>query len=419
MKKLLLALFFVSIGFASTSSPVFAFDKTTITPTAHWEYEGYVVDQYFGVPGLQIVNYSEPWREHGILPLSDNAGNLWIFNNREQTLTSTPYQLAYRTAYPGYRNSSRNGLTARVLEVDKKILVMNDGSLFLFDPINGDVEQLLDKDATDLYVVENQVYWGGGATRVVNEQIYFTSVVDGEYKYFWLQDVNTVEEIYELPISDMLFDRNELAIGIPASEYLLKNAPHIALTDTLGAEHFVGQVNGGIYIANEAGDLTKIGYTDQDIVRAENEDHYYIDSKSQKSPRTVGDSSVAWIGEDRALYVATIDLDNLAPTGLQDIPTGMPFRSESDSAVYFRYTDGVFGVRKFISKNDYVAATGDESFEYVVTIPDQVLSSAKHNEWQFSFYQRFSNIWTYGNEPDYLLDGPYTPYNQNISYRPQ
>ncbi len=132
----------------------------------------------------------------------------------------------------------------------------------------------------------------------------------------------------------------------------------------------VGQIGNGVYVARN-NTYMKIGYTPW-----EPSGWGGIFSFWKTVPLSF-DKYVAWIGADDAVYVATIDVNHLVSTGIQNVPRYVPFREQHTPTVYQEdgksYTDTQ--LTAFKSAAAYIAAYNDPTFSKVIWINDGVITA--------------------------------------------
>lgn len=137
-------------------------------------------------------------------------------------------------------------------------------------------------------------------------------------------------------------------------------------TDTFKNGAVVGQIEEGVYLKYK-NLFTKLGFTSGTYSDSYGYPNFQTDTFV---PMAFGANSVAWIGVDRALYIATVDFSKLKPTGIIDAPVRRPFKSTSSPTIY--YNDGFPEVDtiKFMTSTAYKTALQDKTFSKVITLPD-------------------------------------------------
>ncbi|MFI3156199.1 MAG: hypothetical protein QX199_08570, partial [Methylococcaceae bacterium] len=188
---------------------------------------------------------------------------------------------------------------------DRGVLLLSNRSDFSLFVLRESEGQLI---KTDFILPVRQLCYGEGCATSLTQTAYpGAKIVDGRV---WVRRDSTYDYFYFDPISwttitapapSSLADFSNLpSVAIPTS-----SVPYLQVTDEFSNletnKIHVGQIEEGVYL-EKAGQLQKIGYTPHSLTG-----YWRPEAFDTFVPLVFGQRSVAWVGVDGALYVATID----------------------------------------------------------------------------------------------------------------
>lgn len=368
---------------------MFAQEPIVIEPTEtyqvsqEWHYDGYSVERINIPEGLAQIKLADNMQKNGFLPLADENLQLYLFDLETKTVKQTSLLLPWSRQCAGC-STSISGRPAAIAEVTQEgeIVVLQNEVWMLFNPSTFVLNPVVLPNDDYTY----RVYVGAdGLLYAFTGETNFPGKIDPKihratFQVFTDEDPIEVEEL-ETSYARQNYSKapNDPEVNY---DWIKSNKDpqspkfsFIGQTDyTQKSDLHIGMIQKGIYVARGE-TLTKIGYSNESI-------YGYLGSISfkTKSPLGVGDNSVVWIGGDSNLYLATLDLENLPNHGAFDIPIRTPFKSNSDSTVYYN-TGTPSGTVRFMSANDYFKFTKeifrikkrDTNFEFVLSFPEEIV----------------------------------------------
>lgn len=346
--------------------PASAAEKITPTSSygaeAAWNYSSYTVSRFAPNEGTRFLQLEglDSLREQGVLAVANEKFQLFILREGTFRMEQTPFTVPASDEQFGCATSLCIVPYPKGYLVGNRIVVTTNDKWYLYDPFTDQAELWFDPAALGMT--------GGFMAVAANNQLYVYSVSQQTTTptTYWVSKPNHVEQLSELPPRikyvgyRLEVDQAEAPIGTTAG--------FIATDDfgTTGVQ--VGQVGEGVYV-QQHGALTRIGYS------LNMYGHVRMMSFTPKTVLAYGATNAAWVGTDGKLYVAAIVFNRLKATGFQDVPGRTPFRTVSNSAVFY---DGVNPdpITVYMNAAAYVRDFNDPTFSRVVVIPDSVFDAA-------------------------------------------
>jgi hypothetical protein len=351
--------------------------NTTLSPTQNWEYQGFNVtqmatgDRFARFEQLPAANFV---REKGVLPIAglvagtegapqgSQEWQLLIVDPETKQATVTDFYLPGEFRCYGCGTSGGQNDRPVVREADNRMIVKNDAGWYLFDPITMASEQILSPQDLPAGNYNDYTLNVLADDKIVAEENtpYVSSRGEDVPSYLLINATNASDVVLE-----RVYDNPEEVEFIPnAVNHNLQTPDYLHPTGELAGGIVVGQIGTGIYAYNND-TLTKIGYSDRSLRGT-----YQAVSFTEKTALPFGNNTVGWIGEDDALYIA--ELTGTTPhTGALNIPTDAPFRTHSDSTVFFEPSSpSMAPLRVFETAGEYIERFDDPNFEKVLWIPD-------------------------------------------------
>ncbi|NQV12449.1 hypothetical protein HQ524_03720 [Candidatus Uhrbacteria bacterium] len=344
--------------------------------TNEWDHDGYIVKRYtFDNLHLQHAVDDGGLRSRGIVPLV-NDSELFLYYADMQRIVRTGYFL------PVERFCDRCGSRANPV---KGTIKMKDGKILVKSEYSNTADWLLLNPyylTTDLWIDYDEYLEQTGLEnvhpRIISNQLVTVSASSyGTMSNFWVPRPNVFE-----PNTAFAVARVSSRQSVPAVEKF----PYLLQTSKLPG-YTIGQIDNGVYLT-DGYKLTKIGFAKKEptlLALVDNTLMYKLMYQSLYEPQAITDRSLGWIGEDGALYVAIL-LGNLPNHGILNIPQNIPFRSASDSTVYF-YAEmemypGDPSIKTYVVQNeaDYQELFNDPTFSKVLTLPDEAVNHEKLQE---------------------------------------
>jgi hypothetical protein len=383
-------------------------NHTTINPEKTWEYEGYDVTKFDTGERYEYFEHlrnTEEFRAMGVLPFAGRIPDrdrfeLLILREDDNSVIATGYYLVTSISY----RSTPHPYSSQYY--DDKIVVKRDSAWYLYDPTTLEATEILSKkDIPDrTYDGPINQQFEGLDTRhrkygfnnynvvVIGNKLYATSkptvypgpLYDRTPKYL-LVNVDNTKPIQLEPFYGSSGPANPNKESNEKRDEHVQAPPYFYPTDK-SAAGLVGQIGAGVYV-KQSGKLTKIGYTKR--APSYKSDSY---TRTNQSPITFAGDKVVWMGVDGAMYVATINSSALKHTGVQDVPTNTPFRTETNPTVYFKPPESRHYFRgttlynepkafvRYENKDAYMRDHDDPNFEKVLWIPENASGAEKFAE---------------------------------------
>lgn len=387
---------------------VFAFENANdvrIDSDRQFDYQGYSIQRFpISTFSYQIVPGTQAMRDAGILLVValDNEVHdyhpLFILRAGESSLESTGF-FVYLDSIGTYspvgnttifcRSSVCYGSGADVVFFDNnRIVVERDGNWYLYDPLSGASELWFTPPSPDPINTENCLEirdsvcyvlepYSGTKQPASATSSYYVSVLNGSLLFssgmrlydpehfvgHWVAAPGVDEVVYENP---GFVYANNTWVNLD-SRTIPQHPDFLNATSVLPGGAVVGQINEGVYVFQN-NRLTRLGYSYRSLM----EGYGLVRPAWPTSAMAFGDNGVAWIGTNGALYVATLDLSKLPATLIQDIPTNVPFRFQSQPTVYIKLSnkDWFLTSRRFDTAAEYQSEFSDPTFSKVVVVSD-------------------------------------------------
>jgi len=322
-------------------------------PTSSWDNAGYTVKRYAvnDVPLFHALQ-DAPLRDLGFAAFTDTDSNLYLFSTSQHKFVQTNYKLARVGWCDGCPTSQSIQYVGSVTMKDGKILVYKESDWFLLDPFT--LTATLWVSGASAKQATGQEYW---QARVANNQLILTMGFNFSKSHYIVPQPNVF-------IANTTIEWSEALAPKMAAPALY---PYLMVTDKYGTLS-TGQISNGIYVT-QGTKLTKIGYTE----RASRTNNSYV---TLYEPRFIDTHNVSWIGTDGAFYVAELRVNELLHTGIQDVPRGIPFRSQTSPEVYYvdlrpiQANYFVPGFYNFENEADYYDVMNTNSFSHLLYLPD-------------------------------------------------
>ena len=378
MKKSLLSLLaalLLFVGATSTfsvkasSDVIFGDLGSTSSSSKTWTYDGYTVRRYdIGYEGSNYpvqLEGTDVLREKGIFLFSNLKDyRLFYMWDGQDQVTETSFALPTERTCFGCATSLSTFVYPVAHLIDERVVVMHGNDIYLYDVEDSSAELWFDAEEVGLDAYDWEPF-------TYNGQLYVASYLeqrDNGSGVYWVPKPNAVERHSETP-GDLSYSVNGMSPSY--TEYEYDTPTYLKGTSAFGNGDIVGQINHGVYLYQQQGSelvLSRIGYTAHSVGAS----YAGILSFTPSVALTFGNQSIAWIGSDHALYVATIT-GYVKETGVQDIPAYTPFRTESVSTVYYDPANPG-GYYVFMNADAYINYFDDPTFSKVVTIPDSAVA---------------------------------------------